>query len=237
MILDVMDVEPDCRTNHDIAYARSKDLVNWETVAGQTLKLPITPANKDVIVDPIPTMTGLINVSYGLGFDAQKRPIVHYHNYDKNGYSQIYLARWENGVWNRRQATDWEYRWNFHGGGCVEVDLHAGPVRALRDGRLIQNWRHRKYGQGTRLVDSGSLKAGGSYAMPSWFPKELRSPQSDFKAIPMEVHWRGAHGKGEPGVRCFLRWETLPVNRDRARQGPLPKPGMLRMYRVALQPM
>ncbi|MHC4916513.1 MAG: BNR repeat-containing protein, partial [Planctomycetota bacterium] len=88
---------PDCRTNHDISYARSADMLNWETAAGKPVTLPITPLNRDVIVDPIPTRKGLINISYGLGFDQQNRPVVHYHNYDKNGNSQIFLARHEAG--------------------------------------------------------------------------------------------------------------------------------------------
>ncbi|MCX5684257.1 MAG: BNR repeat-containing protein, partial [Planctomycetota bacterium] len=33
---------PDCATNHDLSYARSRDLVHWETSAGKPLALPIT---------------------------------------------------------------------------------------------------------------------------------------------------------------------------------------------------
>jgi len=32
---------PDCATNHDLSYARSADLVHWETGGGEPLKLPL----------------------------------------------------------------------------------------------------------------------------------------------------------------------------------------------------
>jgi hypothetical protein len=44
---------PDAETNHDLSYARSRDLVHWEKSDGAPLKLPITLANAE-IVDPMP---------------------------------------------------------------------------------------------------------------------------------------------------------------------------------------
>ncbi len=55
---------PDARSNHDISYARSRDFVNWETASGAHVTLPITPDNKEVIVDPVSTQNGLINVGH-----------------------------------------------------------------------------------------------------------------------------------------------------------------------------
>ena len=44
---------PDCATNHDISYARSRDLVNWEAGDGTALPLPITVEAASSIVDPV----------------------------------------------------------------------------------------------------------------------------------------------------------------------------------------
>ena len=44
----------DCATNHDLSYARSRDLVHWETVAGTTVTLPLTLETPGLIVDPVP---------------------------------------------------------------------------------------------------------------------------------------------------------------------------------------
>jgi hypothetical protein len=224
---------PDCRTNHDISYARSKDFVRWETAAGKPITLPITPANKDVVVDPIPTRTGLINISFGLGFDQQKRPIVHYHNYDANGHSQIFLARREGDRWIRRQVSDWTHRWAFGGGGCIEVDLHAGPVRTHGPKHLAQSWWHKKHGSGTWKLDAETLQVVGPVPPgPGWRPPELADVRSDFQRLPMQVHWTSGPGCTTPRGRWFLRWETLTVNRDRPRKGSLPKPGPLELYLV-----
>ena len=37
---------PDAETNHDLSYARSRDLVRWERSDGSPLKLPITLARR-----------------------------------------------------------------------------------------------------------------------------------------------------------------------------------------------
>jgi hypothetical protein len=43
---------PSANTNHDLSYARSKDLENWETSDGKPISLPITLAKAE-IVDPV----------------------------------------------------------------------------------------------------------------------------------------------------------------------------------------
>jgi hypothetical protein len=223
----------DCRTCHDISYARSKDMLNWETAAGKPVKLPITPRNKDVVVDPTPTRKGLINCHFGLGFDQAKRPIVHYHNYDKAGNSQIFLARFENGRWVRRPITDWKYRWKFGGGGCISVDLGADAVSVLDKDHLQQSWRHKKYGSGRWKLDTRTLKIVGEVkGRPNWKPREVRAVRSEYKRLPLQVHWRSGPGCSTKAGRYFMRWETLEVNRDRPRKGPLPKPGALEVYLV-----
>ena len=67
----------DCATNHDLCYARSKDMVHWETSAGRPLRLPITLATAEVI-DPVPTGGGIINSNLRIGFDAVDRPVISY---------------------------------------------------------------------------------------------------------------------------------------------------------------
>ncbi|MBN1901386.1 BNR repeat-containing protein, partial [Candidatus Sumerlaeota bacterium] len=45
---------PDCATNHDISYMKSPDLKHWISPGGKIIPIPVTPDNKDVIVDPAP---------------------------------------------------------------------------------------------------------------------------------------------------------------------------------------
>lgn len=222
---------PDCRSNLHISYARSRDLKRWETAGGKPVPLPITPDNLDVVVDPTPAYKGLINVGFGIGFDPCDRPVVHYHNYDPNGHSQIHLARWEDGAWAIRSVSDWDHRWAFEGGGTISVDLRAGPVHVLPDGRLVQSWSHVKYGSGTWLLDPQTLAAVETIAMPPSYPVALSRPTGDLPGL--AVRWSADRGEDpDPDGRYVLRWESLGANRDRRRSGPLPEPAMLTLYHL-----
>ena len=83
---------PDCSTNHTLSYARSADFIHWEKCDGTPIPLPITLETGEV-VDAARVREGLINMTFNLGFDADKRPVVVYHRYDERGKSQAYVAR------------------------------------------------------------------------------------------------------------------------------------------------
>ena len=218
-------------SNHDISYARSKDLVRWETVDGAAIALPITLDTRGVIVDPVPIESGLINMGHCVGFDALNRPIVTYHKYDEAGNSQIYNARWEDGDWEIYQTSDWSYRWQFSGGGAIPGEIRGGPIRPLPDGSLSQSYNRTKFGSGVWKLDPETLKPTGEAESSSASPGELKKLESDFPG--MRVLLQGDSGRSdEPGVRYVIRWETLPPNRDRPREGSLPEPSMLRLYKL-----
>ncbi len=225
----------DCATNHDLSYARSRDLKRWETAAGRPVALPMRIETEGLIVDPAPPGGGLINMGIGLGFDADQRPVITYHKYDGNGRSQIYNARLEGREWKIRQASEWDYRWEFGGGGSVPCEVRGSAVEALPDGSLRQSYRHPKSGSGTWRLDPATLKPVEKVRVPPSRPPELGRLESRFPG--MQVNW--AHDLGDggaPGVSYVLRWETLGVNRDRPRTGPLPEPGMLRLYGIKATP-
>ena len=219
---------PDCSTNHDVCYARSPDLVRWETVDGKLLSLPITPSTSGVVVDPVPAKGGLINVGHHVGFDSKFRPIVTYQKYDADGNSQIFNARWEGDRWVIRQTSDWSYRWEFSGGGTIGAEIVPGPVEVVRQGMLIQKFTHKKYGRGVWILDEDSLRPVATCSGLTQVPLELLNVESDFFGLEVRLVW-GA-GSGINGERYLLRWETLPPNRDRPRQEPLPPPSTLRVY-------
>jgi hypothetical protein len=154
--------------------------------------------------------------------------VVHYHKYDADGNSQIYLARWENDSWNICQTSDWDHRWEFGGGGSVPCLVQGSAVRVLDDGRLVQSWSHEKFGSGTWVLDPQTLKPIDSITLPSTIPSELRNVRSDIGG--MQVQWAGDSGSSNSGS-YHLRWETLPPNRDRQREGDIPSPSELRLYK------
>lgn len=219
---------PDCATNHDLSYARSKDLVHWETSAGKPLTIPITVETGE-IVDPVPPGGGIINGNTILGFDSQNRPILSYHKFDAGGKTQLYNARQEKGGWKIYQTSQWDYRWEFKGGGSIGFEIGFGPVRVEPDGRLSQSYHHAKEGVGTWILDEATLKPTGKLTrvLP---PKALRQVESKYPG--MQARRCEDLGKSdEAGVQYTLRWETLPSNRDRARSE-VPPPTMLRLYKL-----
>ncbi|WP_347244013.1 BNR repeat-containing protein [Thermogutta sp.] len=225
---------PDCSTNHDISYARSRDLVHWETVDGTPLTPPITAATPGVIVDPVPVKLGLINVGHHVGFDTQHRPIVTYHKYDQSGRSQIYNARWEKDRWVIYQTSNWEYRWEFSGGGSIGIEISPGPVRIAQAGYLVQTFKHSQYGSGTWVLDEETLRPIDTCRHAIRLPGEITRRESEFPGMEVRFAWDSGEPPGKESY--LLKWETLPPNRDRPRPGPLPPPSTLRLYHLRRVP-
>ncbi len=222
---------PDCATNHDLSYARSSDLVRWETSRGEPLTLPVTFDTAEV-VDPVPAGGGIINGNAKIGFDAQNRPVIAYHKFDENGVTQLYNARLEDGAWKVYQSSDWDYRWEFKGGGSIHFEVRVQPVRVERDGTLVQGWHHDRYGTQLWRLDPETLRPVERLELPEpSVPASLMAVRSEFPGMGVRVR-NDSGTSGEPGVRYVLRWETLGPNRDRPRKKPWPEPSVLQVHRV-----
>lgn len=200
--------DPDCATNHDVCYARSRDLVRWETSCGEPLQLPII-YNTSEVVDPVPVRRGLLNGNTRLGFDGKGRAVISYHKLDEGGSTQIFNARREGAEWRIRQATDWNGAWLPEGWGTIPMEIKVHPVRVDASGRTMQRYWHARYGHGQWLLDGDTLR-----------PREELPPRSArMEALARaghpgaKVHWAEDRG----GFPFVLRWESLPENRDQQR--------------------
>ena len=227
---------PDCATNHDLSYARTRDLKRWETSDGRLLSLPITIETAE-IVDPVPAGGGMINSNQGLGFDAQGRVILSYHKFDAKGNTQVYNARLEEGGWKIYQTTDWSFRWDFHGGGSIGSEVSLGDVAVDRDGRLVQSMSNKRDGGGRFALDSKTLKIiGRAPATEPSLPSEIRRREIDFPGVAVRVEGDLALRYGladrDDAVRYVMRRESRGSNRDRPFPGPVPPPSMLRVYKL-----
>lgn len=221
---------PGCESNHNLSYAVSDDLKRWETGAGEPVSLPMTLGTADV-VDPVPVNGGIINGNTRLGFDSKKRPVVSYHKFDENGNTQIYNARLEDDAWRIYRTSDWDYRWEFSGGGTIIFEIHLSGVSVHDAGTLKQNYTHKMHGAGTWLLCEEDFSIIGKLETPPAYPQELQRVESDFEG--MQIRRANDSGRApEPGMRYFLQWETLPQHRDRPRQGDLPEPSMLRLVKM-----
>ncbi|CAF1480749.1 unnamed protein product [Adineta ricciae] len=219
---------PDAATNHDLSYARSKDLINWSTgVANKSLKLPIKLKDCD-IVDPVPEKGGIINGNAKLGFDTQGRVLISYHKHSAQNYTQPWTARLENGQWKKYQITDWPWHWNFGGHGTLQFSIHLGGVTKQTDGRLIQGYNHVKFGSGTWLIDPQSLQAIGKVQRQTLSP-EMGRIEGTFPGLGVKTS-ADLGRSDKTDIRYVIRWETLASNFDKPRPEPLPSPSTLRLY-------
>ena len=226
---------PDCATNHDPSYARSRDLIDWENAAGEALMLPITIDNKGTLIDAVPVQGGIINGGLKLGFDSANKVVASYHKFDKAGNTQIYAARFTGGKWVSRQVSEWDHRCEFSGGGALpSVGISVDAVKPHGKGKLSLSYGHEKYGGGLLILNEKDLAPLGTEKKTPRIPPELGELNSDFPE--MRVNWTEDSGdNNDPSARYVLRWETLPPHRDRPRTGPLPEPGDLVLYKIKSQ--
>jgi hypothetical protein len=186
-------------------------------------------------VDPVPPGGGLLNGNARLGFDGEHRPIIVYHKHDEDGNTNLFAARLEEGDWRRHRVSDWDYHWDFSGGGTIHFEIRVGGVRA-RGGKLELGYHHDKFGSGRFLLDADTMEVLDTLPTPEPIqPAHLRAPAQDFPG--MAVRWQGDSGRAEaPGTRYMLRWETLGPNRDLPRDPPWPEPSALVLYRFETNP-
>lgn len=224
---------PDCATNHHLSYARSEDLIHWESVFGEKIELPIRLHQQALWVDPIPSGGGIINGCQKLTFDTDNRPIITYHKADADGNMQIYAARPEEGRWNRHLLTDWNKAVEFSGRGSMGfIGIRMGGLSRVEPGLFMMTYRHRDYGSGRLVVDEKTLRPLNKEVHPiREYPKELDRVHSDFEGMQVR-RARDMGNSGDESVRYILQWETLGRNRDRPRKPPLPQPSMLRVYKL-----
>jgi hypothetical protein len=234
---------PDCATNHDLSYARSRDLVVWETAGGQPLSLPIT-IDSPAVVDPVRPGDGLINGGHRLGFDPAGRPVIAYHKYDPQGDSQIFVARPAAGDWEVRQISRWkDYRWDFQGGGSIVFEVRVGAVRAVGEKHVRVECRSPR-GQHVWWLSADDLQPASAPtpADPATTvaesAKEVPAAEPAPQAVPLAARpdfpgliprSRGDSGRRDEAAAYRLHWYTLGPNRDRPRPGPLPPPSLLQV--------
>jgi len=218
---------PDAMTNHTLSYARSPDLINWETSGGLPVPRPITIGTGEV-VDAAQPGEGLINMTFALGWDAKHRPVAIYHRYDATGQSQIYAARADGtGHWHMRQISDWTFRWEFPGGGSQVKQVSVSSPAPTSQGDLIVGYSTHQLGSGRWRLEAETFEVVEHMpAKKNKNPVPARNPRGTHPGLEM----RSISSTYE-GRRWELRWETLGINRD-LEQAEAPPPAELRLYEL-----
>lgn len=202
----------DCSTNHTLSYARSKNLIEWETIDNKLIKLPITISKSGLVVDSTPPEGGLINIGIKIGFDSDNKPLIGYHKYDVMGNTQLFIARYDSAHWNSKKVTNWDYRWSFGGMGTIKNELLIEPPYSDSEGKVVFGYHHIKYGDGQVIINENTLNQITYRPFLSEYPSQIDSLQYNFSG--MIVNKVFDKGNAKSNLKFMLRWETLPPNRD-----------------------
>jgi hypothetical protein len=211
---------PMAETNHDLSYARSRDLVHWERADGTPLPLPIRLRDAE-IVDPVPVKGGMINGNTAPGFDANGRVMITYHQYDAAGNTQIWLARREGDQWHREQVSRWtNYRWDFGGGGSLDFEVTVRAAHPGVAGQIVVPVT--RQGQSLELVvDATTLRPIEERRVQS--PAERAAARLGIREVSLV---NTAQARAPDGTLFTLVWTALPPNRDQPR-AQIPAPSAL----------
>lgn len=206
-------------TNTNLSYAVSDDLLTWETSRGIPLSLPITYATCEV-VDPVGHGLGLHNSRVLIGFGLNEEIIISYHKYDADGNSQVYNAIPNGSGWTIVNTSRWDdsYRWEFSGRGS-SPNLNE-PIRfnavSTENGILEQEFYSPTQGRERWRLNEHYQAVERLPEAPSAMPTAYADQEIDWTGTPdIDIHWMEGQGSGPNGERYYLRWETLPANRDR----------------------
>ena len=223
-------------TCHDLSYAWSRDLKTWYGVDGSQITLPIDFTMKQLIVDPVPTQGGINNSGVTLGFDAEGRPMIGYYKFDENGHTNVYIARLEDGRWNIRKVSDTEWRWYFSGTGTLIKQFTIGQPTVESDGE-ITIWYRRYEEDGTKIEGKECwlhpetlevLLVQNERSKVSEYPDWSRKVMTPYDGEgTLHVNYVTDSGSASSGARYFLRWDSLPNNRDARPTVKIPQPSKL----------
>lgn len=218
---------PSANTNHDLSYARSPDLLNWETSDGVPLELPIR-LNTAEIVDAVQVGGGLLNGQTPLGLDSQDRPMIVYQKYGSDGNSQVFLSRRESVGWKSVQVSDFhDYRADLDRHGALALDLDTSTAPFVNDDEEIIVRVRLRSDYLEFVLDSETLVVHEQRR----FDRYPESVQADDLDNGIALHVRRLNVAGETSSEWFIAWEAQRPNRDRARET-ISAPSTLRLHYV-----
>lgn len=220
---------PIASSNHDLSYARSRDLVNWETSNGEPIGLPIQLANSEVI-DPVPMHGGLLNGRTPIGFDSEQRVLVTYQKYDEQGNTQVYLRRKEGHEWREVRVSDWKNsRVDLDKGGALKLPIITSQPAFINSGKQIVVSAKYHDNDWQWVLDANSLEVLSSNVSQSDLPNAITQYDIDNdipqRVLPMRDE------QTSPSTQYYISWEAMHPNRDQAREN-IPMPSTLRVHRL-----
>ena len=210
---------PVAASNHDISYAKSKDLVNWQKSDGTEISLPMKLSNSEAAV-PLPQFSGILNGHTPIGFDNKARPLISFQAYDEKGDSQLFIARNDSGSWKSFQISNWkDSRQELNMTGALPTTLIVKKPAKLLDSGDIEVYADLDGTSYAYILDADSLEVK-SEITDSQIPSALLAYD---RANDMPLYTKALkqlsleNNHPTAGKRFYLAWEALPPNRDKGR--------------------
>lgn len=198
---------PKVETCHQLCYASSTDLIHWTNAAGKPVALPFIPDMPEVIVDDVASLGGLHNSRYQIILTPDGQPLIGYVKYDVEGRTQLYVARPNGSEWIRKQVSDWNFRWQFIGGGDQMSSGGSFRMAGVSDeGVLFVDWSTEQGDSGLYRIDSRTLASvSRSAELQPMYPPNLNAPMTNREGMFVNLCKDGAdlHGR-----KYVLKWES-----------------------------
>ncbi len=219
-------LNPIANTNHNLSYARTRDFIQFENMEGVPVPIPIQYRERRVIADPVGPWNGLMNSSKILAFDGKNRVIMGYHKFDKEGRSQLFICRYQNGEWINRQVSDWpDYTWDINKRGSLGRAINLYGIRADGQGHIYFSYSHEKHGSGLLKIDDERLTLLENMTGKKFLHIENLP---DATLPDMQIN-----RKIDDTGQYLLQWQTLSTHFDRPRDPPYPEPTELMLYELS----
>ena len=139
-----------------------------------------------------------------------------------DGNNQLFIARFEGGVWKRMRLIRWNCRWHIQGWDSRPTELGIGTPKVAEDRKIAVGYDHIRERKSRVLIDGKSLQPVGTREVSDRVSAQLRAVASSFPGMRVHTLLRDNH---------LLRWETSPTNNDR-KPAAIPLPSELVLYKI-----
>lgn len=220
---------PDVASNHDMAYARSKDGgLSWETAGGAPYALPISASTADYAWK-IPPGSELINQT-AMSADGAGRPyIASYWREPGSMVPQYQLLYFTGKAWERLALNFRSSAFSLSGQGTkaipisrpqLMVDLQGGPAEAQKTQRALLIFRDQERGSKVSAVVITDLQRGQwslrdltEQSVGAWEPSfdtELWRRKGALHLFVQDVRQVDGEGRsdGAPSMVRVLQWQA-----------------------------
>jgi len=201
---------PLVETCHQLCYASSINLLDWQNSAGVRVEPPFRPDTDELTVDDVPERSGLHNGRQLIIVDKHNDPVICYVKDDQHGCSQIFAAKPNKDGWHIVQLSSWEFKWEFHGQGDKMSEGIAFNFLGFAHDELIIDYRTPEGEVGQFFLNTEKMELGiKKHELTDLFIPNLYEAGEDESG--MYENWRtdNIETLGRDNI-YLLRWLSRP---------------------------